>query len=114
MNTELEGLLNQYKECTLQLISIVESELYDDIEGLIEKRENIIDKINSIEHTKEEFSRIVKDLQILILQKRLTDLMNEKKSKIKNELNSIAKNKSARKSYNKKSSVDSLFFNKTM
>ncbi|NMM61277.1 flagellar protein FliT [Clostridium sp. P21] len=114
MNTELEGLLNQYREYTLKLINVVEEELYDDVEGLLTKREHIIDQINSNQHTKDEFSKVAKDLQILILQKKLTDLMNQKKSKIKNKLKSMAKNKSARKSYNKKFSVDSLFFNKKM
>ncbi|WPC41075.1 flagellar protein FliT [Clostridium sp. JS66] len=114
MNTELETLLNEYREYTLKLINIVEAETYDDIEGLLEKRENIINQINGNEHTKDEFSEIAKKLQILFLQKKLTDLMHEKKVKIRNELDLIAKNKFARNSYNKKFSVDPLFFNKKM
>lgn len=108
----LTEALTQYKNYTLGLIYTLEKEEYDSIEGLLNNRQYIIETIDKIEHSSEEFREIVEDLQILILQKKLNDLMIKERNKVKIELEKFSKNKNANKNYNKKYYVDSLFFNK--
>lgn len=112
MNSQLREELTKYKDTTLEIIKAVEDENYDLLEGLISKRGEIINSIEKLNYSKEEFKAICMDLKILFFQNNLNKFMNEKKVKIKRQLESMDDNKNARNSYNKKFSVDSIFFNK--
>lgn len=111
-NRKLKESLILYKEITLKLIGCLEKEDYDCLEGLLKEREDQISNMGQMSYTKEEFRDICNQLQILILQQRLNGIMNEKRAKVRTEIDRIATTKNASKNYNKGFKVDSIFFNK--
>ncbi|HCW03402.1 MAG TPA: flagellar protein FliT [Clostridium sp.] len=112
MNSQLRKELIKYKDTTIELIGAVEKEDYDLLESLIEKRSKVIKAIEKLKYSQEEFRAICTELKILFFQDKMNKLMNEKKLKIKRQLDSMNENKNLRNSYNKKFNVDSIFFNK--
>lgn len=112
MKQDLKQALTQYKNYTLDLISVLEKEEFDSLDKVLNERQFVIEEINNIDYTREEFKVIVEELEILILQKKLTELINEKRNNTRIELDNIVNSKKANKNYNRKFYSDSMFFNK--
>lgn len=112
MNNQLEKFLKEFKNITLDLIKALEDDNLDAMEELLDKRQSIIIHLENIEYTTEEFKEIVNQIDILTLQKKLLDLMNEKKVKLRTEMDKLSETKAANKSYKSKFAVDSVYFNK--
>jgi len=112
MNSQLREELTKYRDTTIELIKAVENENYDILDNYIDQRREIINSIEKLNFTKEEFIIVCNELKILFFQNNLNKLMNEKKLKVKRQLESINDTKNLQSSYNKKFSVDSIFFNK--
>ncbi|MBC2582586.1 flagellar protein FliT [Clostridium sp. DJ247] len=100
-NKELSKALEDYKEYTLNFIYSLEKEDFDVLEKLLNNRQRIIENINSMQYTKEEFSAIVEKLEIMIYEKKLSNLMIEKRNKIKQQMTKILLSKNANNMYNK-------------
>lgn len=111
-NDNFKNIMIKFKELTLQLITSVEKEDYDSLDFLINERQRLIEKMDGLNYTSEEFKDICTELQILPLQQKLTLLINNSKNKIRQELDKMAVSKTANKNYNKGFRVDSIFFNK--
>jgi len=109
---DLKDNLKQYKDITLELISNVEKDNFEILDMLLSNRQNVIDEIEKLNYTKEEFLNLCKELNILVLQQKLTKLMNMKKANLRNDIDALTNSQNANKSYNKKFAVDSVFFNK--
>lgn len=108
----LKDNLKQYKDITLELISNVEKDNFEILDMLLSNRQNVIDEIEKLNYAKEEFFNLCKELDILVLQQKLTKLMNMKKANLRNDIDALTSSQNANKSYNKKFAVDSVFFNK--
>lgn len=113
-NIELKRQLEFYNSDTLKLIESLEKEDYDVLEGLLNKRQQTIDNISKLDYTKQEFSQIAEELNILEHQQRLSNLMTKKRDDVKEELNKISNAKNASYMYNKKIYSNSTIFNKTI
>lgn len=101
MNSALYDKLSMYKQLTLNMIEAANDEKYEAIEMLLSDRENLISVINQLQYTKEEFKRMVSELNILETQKHLDDIMEEKRNCIKANISTLQVNRNANKSYNK-------------
>lgn len=108
----LKCQLEDFKEVTLKLIEKVENDEFEKLDELLEKRQEIIVRIDKLQYSQEEFRNIAESIDILPLQKKLLDLMNIKKIKLRNEMDKISEIKNANKSYQSKSSLDSVYFSK--
>jgi hypothetical protein len=108
----LRELLQSFKDITLSLINDIESGKVDELEALLNKRENYIEEMNKLSYEKEEFKKLCLELDILLLQQKMTILINKKRSEIKNELDILHQTKNANSNYKKGFKVDSLYFNK--
>lgn len=108
-NLELKKELKVYNSDTLKLIESLEKEDYDSLDGLLDKRQQTIDKISELNYTKEEFREIAEELQMPMYEKNLLDLMIKKREETKNELKKIASSKNASNVYNKKILSYSIF-----
>ncbi|MCT8976133.1 flagellar protein FliT [Clostridium sp. CX1] len=108
----LKEKLIEYKNITIQLIANVEGEDYDSLEKLLTNRQNIMNEIDSITYSKEEFLVLCKELDILVLNQKLIKVTKEKKSNTLKNIDGIKVSKTANKSYNKRFAVDSVYFNK--
>lgn len=108
----IEKALASYRATTLKLIDSMEREDFESLENLINERQALIDDMNNMCYTQEEFKEICGKLEIMLLQQKLNKLMSEKRADLRNKIDSIATSKNANKSYNKSFSVDSIYFNK--
>lgn len=108
----LKCSLKECRELTLQLIQCVEKEEYDSLEALLKDRQNLLDKMNLMQYSQEEFRSNCEEFQIVQLQNELAALMNEKKNRIRLEMDKLAANRIASKNYRKGFAVDSIFLNK--
>lgn len=112
MNMDLYETLENFKIITLKLIEELEKDNFDELDSLLNLRQLEIDKMDNINYTKEEFKKLCMEYKILALQERLTKLMNQKRMEVRNEIDKLSEAKSANKSYNKRFSIDSIYFNK--
>lgn len=101
MNNELREYLALLRECTLELIGIVEAGEIDVLEKKIDEREKIIDSIRKLSFTKKEINLIAEELEIDSLYERLINLINNEKMSAKELLKENAIKKNATSNYNK-------------
>lgn len=101
MDGDLMDTLVEYKECTLEIIKIVEDDKVDSLKELIKKRQQLVDKVLSIPCEKEESKKIYEEFQLDELQDKLNALILKKLDIIRNEMHKISKSKMANDSYNR-------------
>lgn len=111
---ELKSKLMKYRDITLQIISSLEKKEYDNIDKLIEKRQEVINDIEKSNYTNKEFKQICNVFKLPLLEQKLGKLMNEKRSHLKRQIDKISVSRNMNKSYNKKNAVDSIYFNRKM
>ncbi|KAJ53506.1 hypothetical protein CTM_02624 [Clostridium tetanomorphum DSM 665] len=104
--------LENFKDITLQLIDKVKEDDFDSVDMLMEERQKIIDNMDSVEFSQDEFVNIAKELNIIEYDKELEKVIIEKKAKIKEEMGKIITNRNANTSYNKKFYSNSTIFSK--
>lgn len=108
----LKNCLREFKDITVEIIRILEKDEFEELNNLLDSRESTINKMNDYTFSKETFKQLCTEFDILPLQHKLIQIINIKRSNIKNEISRIETIKSAGVSYNKKSSLDSLYVNK--
>lgn len=112
MMERLNEVLLQYKNLTLEIISCLESESYDNLEGLLNNRQNLIDIINTMDYSRDEFKTVCEDIGLQALQKKLDNLYYQKLKSAREGLKRAISGRQAYQSYGKTSQVDSIYFNK--
>lgn len=111
-HSNLKQLLDEYCILTCKLIEVLEKDEFNLLEQYFEYRQSIISKIDKMDFNPLVFKQICENNSLLVLQKKLTLLMNEKKCGIKNQINNLEGTKLASRNYKKDFSIDSLYFNK--
>ncbi|GKU23560.1 hypothetical protein [Clostridium folliculivorans] len=99
MNSLRETLLG-YKELTDKLLLSIEEEDEENFLRLIEAKQDLIDSINQIGYDPKMFSEISKELGLLEQDKKLHQIIEEKKLSIKEEIKKINDKKNAATAYN--------------
>ncbi|WP_454053766.1 hypothetical protein [Clostridium sp. Marseille-Q7071] len=101
--SELKNLLLEYKNINDKLIDILSQPLedsnYDELQPLLGEKQQIINSINILNHTTEEFSTISKELNIPSSEELLNKLSIEKKELLKEKLIAIKQSKAANNEY---------------
>ncbi|MFR1708035.1 MAG: hypothetical protein ACLSV2_03965 [Clostridium sp.] len=96
----ISELLLEYKKVTEDLIRIIEAEEYEVCgEKLLEEREVILSKLKLLNFDKEEFKRNFNEMDLANLDNKVYRLLNEERSKIKEELSNLKKQHTAVKTY---------------
>lgn len=111
MNT-LKEMLLQYKNLTLELMASLESEDYDNLGELLDKRQSVINILQSGDYSPDEFKDVCERMGLLGLQKKLDLLYREKINAAKENMKRASSGKQVYQSYSKAPHVDSIFFNK--
>lgn len=101
MYGNLKDILDEYEECTLRIIKIIEDDKVDSLGELIKKRQQLVDEVLSIPCQKEENKKIYKEFQLDELQDKLNALISKKLEIIRNEIQKISKSKVANNVYNR-------------
>lgn len=94
----LRECLEGYKALTLELIDNTKNDR--ELISLIDKRGEILKRIEEINFDKEELKKIAISLNILELDSQLYDLVFEEKTKTKKKLDNLKNLRVARKNYN--------------
>jgi hypothetical protein len=108
----LKKCLVGFQDLTIKLIESIEKEEYDNLEMLFQQRDTLINQMNILEYSKENFKELSHELQLMPLQQKLSLIINKSRTGIRQELDKLTASKTANKSYNTKYKVDPLFFNK--
>jgi hypothetical protein len=108
---QLKLYLNEFKELTIKLIACLEQEKYEELENFFIAREEVITSINNLQFEVEIFRQICINMNIILMQQKLVKLMNDKKSSLKKEIETLEGGKIANKRYNKKLIYDPIYFN---
>lgn len=106
----LELLLEEYKEFTLKLISAMDND--NDLEKLLDERQKILDEIEELNSDKKEFTKLAENLDIIKLEEELKNKLSMQKMKVRKELETLRKQRQARKSYAQKG-FDFNFYDRT-
>lgn len=112
MDDVLKGRLIVFREITKNMLSELEKEEYDKLEIFLKERENIIDILKSSSFSQDDFKNICKELQLIDLEQKLTNMMNEKRHRVRTEMEKTNSVRKANNNYQKSFKPDSLFFNK--
>lgn len=112
MNCELRNSLEQYRECSLSIIEVLEKEDYEELNNKLDKRQEILDAINKLSFTKLEISVIVEELKIDEISEKIVNLIDYKKNQIKAVIEGNVAKKNASNQYSKNNNSDLRIFSK--
>ncbi|MFL0165431.1 hypothetical protein [Candidatus Clostridium helianthi] len=90
--------LEEYRTLTLSLINNIQNS--SELNNLIEKRENILQLVNTVEFDKEEIKIIGSSLRILELEEELQTVIKKEKVKVRNQIEKLSKARQANTNYN--------------
>lgn len=103
-------ILVQYKNFSLEILKALKEDDFDNVDALLDKRQEIIDIL--INNDKNQLKKIIGELNLLELETKVQNLLNEKSHFLREQLKSINEKKSAAKAYSNKETLDSIFLNK--
>lgn len=109
---ELTQELMQFKKVTIELIEALQQEQVNKLDNLLDSRQIVIENMEKLQYTSEEFTDICNGLDILNIQHKLLELMQQSKEDTKRELNKIQLIKNANSNYNKSFYDNAGTFNK--
>lgn len=109
---ELRQKLARFKQITIDLISALHQDEIIKLDGLLNSRQIVIDNMEKLKYTSEEFMGICNELDILVVQQELLELMKVKKDSTKEELIKTQVTRNANNNYNKSFYNNVEMFNK--
>lgn len=110
----LKDKLIEYRDLTRVLIEALEKDVLNELEDNFNKRQKIIDDINNLDYTCEQFKCASQEINLIQLEENLKQLLNLKKQAIKEKMNNVRKSRNAHNAYNKKFINNSFFIKKTV
>lgn len=109
--SELEKILNYFKEITKSSIIALEQGDLENAELYIKKREETIQQLKLLEYTKDEFKSIVNKIDLFQLELQLENLLKENITSVKEEMREFKISKEAYINYNKFAGRTPTFIN---
>ena len=109
---ELTQKLVEFKKVTSELNSVLKRNEINKLDDLLNSRQVIIDNVEKLKYTAEEFTDICNELDVIKIEDELLELMQEKKDSTKKELSKIQKTRNANNNYNKSFYNNIEMFNK--
>ena len=109
---DLTQELVQFKQLTIELIGALQQDEVYKLDSLLDCRQVVIENMEKLQYTTKEFTDICNEFDILNFQKKLSELIQQKRDDTKQELNKIRLTKSANSNYNKNFYDNVEIFNK--
>ncbi|MCC0644157.1 MULTISPECIES: flagellar protein FliT [unclassified Clostridioides] len=81
---KLEEKINLYKDISLQIIKLIEKEEYKNISNRLNDRHNIINSISEVD--KNDFIQLYNDMELIAIDDRIRNSLQEQLSEVKKEL----------------------------
>lgn len=98
---EITELLMNFRDITSKAIEILKEEKYEELDALLNEREEIINNLKSINMNSEHFKVVCNKFDIMKLEGELNDLLKNKRDEIRIKLELVSKNIQVNNSYNK-------------
>lgn len=103
-NNNLNELLETYKNLTGNIITSIEDEELEVMEELFLQREEIINQIDSLTYTKQQFINIAEEFNLKTIEEKLNSIYIKKKDDTYNEMQINKEKMNANKSYTRNAS----------
>lgn len=103
-------IIVEYKNISQEILESLSKEDFDEVEILLDKREEIINQIK--DEDKKVITEAIKKLNLIELEQKIQTALNEKYQNIREQLKRFNENKTAAKAYLNKETLDSIFLNK--
>ncbi|SHI59023.1 hypothetical protein SAMN05444401_1086 [Clostridium amylolyticum] len=103
-NNNLKELLEIYKNLTEKIITSIEHEELEVMEELFLQREEIINQIDTLTYTKQQFINIAEEFNLKTLEEKLNSMYMKKKDDTYNEMQSNKEKMNANKIYTRNAS----------
>lgn len=110
MEGNIRKILTEYRDCTVQIVNVLQKDRLEALDELIEKRQQLVDEALNTTFIKEEAKLINEELQLQQLQDEMNELMLKKMNLIKNKIQQIAKSKTANNVYNRTGFISANIF----
>nr|UWI50437.1 flagellar protein FliT [Clostridioides difficile] len=81
---KLEEKINLYKDISLQIITLIEKEEYKNISNGLNERQSIINSISEVD--KNDFIQLYNDMELIEIDNRIRNSLQEQLSEVKKEL----------------------------
>lgn len=112
MDNNLMETMKNISLLTIELIKIVESDDYSNLQNTLLKRQQALDYLGKMGCTKEEYKKAEEEFQINYIQEKLFKAIENRKAEIKEKLSEISTNKNVVKSYYHNNLTSSKIFSK--
>ncbi|WP_315121935.1 flagellar protein FliT [uncultured Clostridium sp.] len=109
---ELRESLVKFNKLTLKIINNIKEGNIDSIDSLMDDRQEIINLIESIDYSKEEFIEICTELKIIENNNELEKMIKNKKEELRNEIGELKVTRKANSGYNHRNSNGLIFSKK--
>lgn len=106
---KIKEIMKEYKDVTEEIIKRIDND--ENFEDLVNKRQEFLEQIKSEDFQVEDLRKVVEELEILELEKRVSKKVLEEKEKVKEEIKNTQKQRVAHNSYGNNFG-DFSFFNK--
>ena len=98
---ELEKIFEEFKVCSLSILSILEKEDYEGLDNKVNERQHILEAIDKLSFTKDEIGKVVEELKIIELSEKINDLMAVKRNYLKTQIEDTVVKKNASSEYSR-------------
>lgn len=92
-------ILENYKEATNNFIKAIEEDKIEEGQVFLEKREEAISKLKKLNINSNEFRSLIKELNLIELDKVANETLSKMKENIKKEIIELKNSKQASKTY---------------
>lgn len=99
MELDLKKAMKDLKNVTCKLIDKLQQDDYDVLENLMDDRQELLNTLEKLDCTKEQYFTMAQEFEIIQLQNKLSKIMAEKKQKLKQKIDNISKKKVLTKGY---------------
>ncbi|AGY77260.1 MULTISPECIES: hypothetical protein [Clostridium] len=101
MEVDLKKAMENLRDVTCELIDKLQKDDYDALEGIIDKRQKLLNDLEKMHCTIEQYGSPVKQFEIIAFQNKLSKMMFEKKKDLREKIDDISKRKASTKGYYK-------------
>lgn len=106
----LKENLMEFKAITEKLINAVNNDLSEELDRLFVDRQLVINNMEKLQYSKEEFTLLCNELDIANISKALDELVVKKREDLKANMNSLRERNIANKSYANSANVKRSYF----
>lgn len=99
MEKKLQNYLDYFKQYTMEMIFNLKNDDIDNFQLTLEKRTQIIEKINELSFDSNNFKVICEELDIVSINNELSKIVTDKRDELKEKIMKLKRSESANNAY---------------